>query len=186
MAANNLCLSKIVHAVPTHQLHLVKRAIYAKQAWESLRSVYQPRNSLWASTLESDIITYRCQPSMKITCWLNDMQRLYNTLCGTDPDCMTDHFFAFAILNNMPQDGTWHDFLSGLRNKVRDYDNHGTPVSSIDFITSIREEFWFRHGDDLQNNALVFSARSEVDRHGVKHDRAAAQDTTQLPTNKCI
>ena len=141
MAANNLCLSKIVHAVPTHQLHLVKSVIYVKQAWESLCSVYQPGNSLCASTLKSDIITYRCQPSMNIACWLNDMQRLYNTLCGTDTDCMTDRHFTLAILDNMPQDGTWRDFLSRLRNKVHKHDSRGTPISSINFIISICEEF---------------------------------------------
>ena len=45
MAGNNTALAKIVAAVPVHQLHLVKRAKYAKQAWESLRSVYPPPHS---------------------------------------------------------------------------------------------------------------------------------------------
>ena len=185
MAANNLCLSKIVHAIPTHQLHLIKSAIYAKQAWESLRSVYQPRNSLHASTLKSDIITYRCQPSMNIVRWLNDMQRLYNTLCGTDTDCMTDHHFTLAILDNMPQNGTWHDFLSGLQNKVREHDSRGTPISSIDFIISICKEFWFCHHNEPQNNTLVFSARSKADKRGVKRNHAVGQGES-TPTNKHV
>jgi hypothetical protein len=42
MTANNLALSKIVNAVPAHQLHLVKCTLYAKQAWQSQCSVYQP------------------------------------------------------------------------------------------------------------------------------------------------
>ena len=185
MAANNLCLSKIVHTIPTHQLHLIKSAIYAKQAWESLRSVYQPRNSLHASTLKSDIITYRCQPSMNIACWLNNMQRLYNTLCGTDTDCMMDRHFALAILNNMPQNGTWRNFLSGLRNKVHEHDSCGTPISSIDFIISIHKEFWFCHHDKPQNNTLVFSARSEADKRGVKRNCAVGQGES-TPTNKHV
>jgi hypothetical protein len=35
MSGNNVTLARIVMAVPSHQLHLVKRAKYAKQAWET-------------------------------------------------------------------------------------------------------------------------------------------------------
>lgn len=40
MTANNLCLSKIIHTVPTQHLHLVKHTVYAKEVWESLHMVF--------------------------------------------------------------------------------------------------------------------------------------------------
>ncbi|KAF8502337.1 hypothetical protein F5888DRAFT_1800824 [Russula emetica] len=42
LTGNNITLSCIVAALPGHQLHLVQHTKYAKQAWESLRSIYQP------------------------------------------------------------------------------------------------------------------------------------------------
>ena len=47
-------------------------------------------------------MAYRCQSDMNIAKWLNDMQRLYNSLCNLDVDRMTDHDFALAILDLMP------------------------------------------------------------------------------------
>ncbi|KAF8489708.1 hypothetical protein F5888DRAFT_1638455 [Russula emetica] len=86
MTGNNVALSRIVAAIPSHQLHLVQNAMYAKQAWENLWLVYQPHNSLRATT------------------WLKDMQCLYNSLCDLDPEQMSDCDFVLAILDLMPQD----------------------------------------------------------------------------------
>src|ERR1019366_3368520 len=99
-----LCLTKIINAVPSHRMHLIKRLPYAKQAWQSLQSTYQPRNTLRAATLKTDITAFRSQPHMDVVHWLNDMQQFFNTLCDIDPDAMTDSAFAIAILDNMPQD----------------------------------------------------------------------------------
>ena len=60
MDANDLALTTIVNAVPSLQIHVVENAIYAKQAWESLRSVYQPINSRRAARIEHEIKTYLC------------------------------------------------------------------------------------------------------------------------------
>jgi hypothetical protein len=122
MSGNNIALSRIVGALPSHQLHLAQKAQYAKQAWENLRSVYQPRNSLRAATIRGQIMTYRCGPDMNVAKWLNDMQCLYNSLCDHDNERMSDRNFALAILDLMPQDDGWRDFVSGLRAKVRDSD----------------------------------------------------------------
>jgi hypothetical protein len=180
MTGNNLCLSKIVNAVPNIQLHLVRRAQYAKEAWDSLKSFYQPGNTLRAATLKSDITGYRCQNNMNISTWLSDMQRLYDTLYGTAPDAMTDSAFALAIIDNMPQDdNAWRGFVSELRTKLRQYENTvpATPITSREFITLIRDEFWFRHRDDPQVNAHVFSARSQVDKRGTKRARDTNSST---------
>ena len=39
---NTLCLVRIINAVPRQQIHQVKCAVYAKDAWNSLRSIYLP------------------------------------------------------------------------------------------------------------------------------------------------
>ena len=111
---NNIALSRIVAAVPGNQLHLVENSAYAKDAWDNLRSVYQPNNSLRASTIKSQIMTYRCSADMDVSKWLDDMQRLYNSLCNLEVDRMSDRKFALAILNLMPQDDGWRDFTSNL------------------------------------------------------------------------
>jgi hypothetical protein len=55
---NNTALACIVAAVPADQFHLVEHMTYAKQAWENLRSVSRPHNSLCAATIKSQIMAY--------------------------------------------------------------------------------------------------------------------------------
>jgi hypothetical protein len=153
MTGNNTTLARIIAAVPGHQLHLVKRTKYAKQAWESLRSVYQLRNSLRASTIKGQIMAYRCQPDMNIVKWLTDMQRLYISLCDLNTDRMSDRDFALAILDRMPQDKEWRVFLSELRTKVCDSDSQELPIDSTTFINAIRDEYWYRHKDDYETTS---------------------------------
>jgi hypothetical protein len=123
---------------------------------------------------------------MNITHWLNDMQRL-NTLCGTDPESMSDCSFALAILDNMPQDdGSWRGFLSALRGRVRDYNSQDppTPIVATEFIAAIHDEFWFRHRSDHGNNAQIFTAKSDADRCGAKHARTFLSTTPNGPNPK--
>jgi hypothetical protein len=86
---------------------------------------------------------------------------------------MNDRAFALAILDNMVQDDSWRSFLSALRSKVSEYDacDPPKPIVSIEFVTAIREEYWFRYRDDPQSNSYVFSARSEADKRGSKRTR---------------
>ena len=101
------------------------------------------------------------------------MQRHYTLLCNTDPNAMNDRAFALAILDNMVQDESWCSFLSALRSKVSEYDacDPPKPIVSIEFVTAICEEYWFRYRDDPQSNSYVFSARSEADKRGSKRTR---------------
>ncbi len=114
MAGNNVTLAQIVTAIPALQLHLVQDVTYAKQAWESLRSFYQPHNSLHATSMKGQIMTYHCTSDMNVTSWLNDMQHLYNSLCDLETDHMSNREFTLAILDLMPQDNGWTDFISRL------------------------------------------------------------------------
>jgi hypothetical protein len=80
MKGNKTALAHIISAIPGHQLHLVKCAKYAKQAWKALQSLYQLRNSIRASSIRGQLMTYQCHPDMNIAKWLLDMQRLYTSL----------------------------------------------------------------------------------------------------------
>jgi hypothetical protein len=106
-------------------------------------------------------MTYRCLPEMNITKWINDMQRLYNSLCDLDLDCLSDHDFTLTILDLLPQDDGWMEFLSVLQTKVRNCEALGLPLDSVTFTTAIREEYWAQHKDDNQTSSNIFSARQE-------------------------
>jgi hypothetical protein len=177
MAGNNTALARIVCAVPGHLLHLVKRTRYAKQAWESLRSVYQPRNSLRAVTIRTKIMTYSRQSDMDIASWLTDMQQLYYTLCNLDTDCLSDHDFTFTILDLMwkGRDEGWTGFLSDLRREARNSESRGLPIHSATFITAIRD-YWYRHDDNHHTTAHIFPARFEAQRRINTQKRARTAD----------
>jgi gag-polypeptide of LTR copia-type len=183
MIGNNTALSRIVAALPAHQLHLVKRSEYAKRAWESLRSVYRPRNSLRTSTIKAQIMTYRCQSDMNVAQWLNDMQALYNSLCDLDTDRMTDRDFALAILDLLPQDDGWRNFVSDLRTKVRDKDAQEVSIDSATFISTIRDEYWFRHKDDHQVSSHIFSARFDAQKRAGLQKRLRPDDLVAATTS---
>jgi hypothetical protein len=72
---------------------------------------------------------------------------------------MTDREFAFAILDLMPQDDNWRNFVFDLQMKVRDHDALGNPTRSISFIITIRDEFWFRNKENHLTTSNLFSAR---------------------------
>jgi hypothetical protein len=164
MTNNNITLSRIVAALPSHQLHLIQHTTYVKHTWEALRSVYQPQNSLHATTIKAQIMFYHCTPDLKVSTWLNDMQNLYNLLCDLNIEHMTDHDFALIILDLMPQDDGWRDFVSNLRSKVRDSNAQNMPIDSITFITVIHDKYWYRHKDDPQSTSTIFSACTKAQR----------------------
>ena len=80
MTQNNTALSKIVNAVPKSQMHAVKGIIYAREAWNNLRDLYQPLNSMLAEVSLGDLHSYRCTPTMDVSVWLNDLQGLTSLL----------------------------------------------------------------------------------------------------------
>jgi hypothetical protein len=188
MIGNNTTMSRIVAAVPGGQLYLIKPSKYAKQAWEILRSVYQPRNSLRAATIKGQNMSYRCQSDMNVAKWLSDMQRQYASLCDLDTTRMTDHDFALAILDLMPQNDSWRNFVSDLRTKVRNLEAEQRHVDSSTFVIAIRNEHWYRHRDDFQTNFQIFSARLDAQKRAAqKRSRPTdliASSTSPTSTNK--
>src|SRR6266403_1962981 len=186
LSGNNIALSRIVTALPSRQLHLVQNVLYAKQAWESLRSIYRPRNLLHAATIKHQIMTYRCTSDMDVAKWLNDMQRLYGCLCNLDVECMSDREFALAILDLMPQDDVWRYFVSSLRTKVHDCDRQGVPISSITFVADIRDEYWYRHKDDFNTASRVFSARFEAQKRSTNASKRPSPTDLVTPSTSPV
>jgi hypothetical protein len=172
MAANNLALAKIVCAVPGAQMHLVEDAKYAKQAWESLRSYYQPGGVFRAQAIRSNIVTYRCTPDMDVARWLNDMQGLYSSLRDVDTMGFSDQAFALAILDNMPRDDGWFGLVSNWQTEF--LLRESGPVNLAEVITAIREECWWRNRDNCQT--YLSSARADA-------DRKKAQKCSRAPYN---
>ena len=90
---------------------------------------------------------------MNVARWLNNMQCLYNSLCDLDPSSMTNCDLALAILDLMPLDNIWWNFVSNLYIKVRNLDSQNLPITSRTFITTIHEEHWYQNKDDYQINS---------------------------------
>ena len=82
------------------------------------------------------------------------------------PKAMNDHAFALAILDNVVQDESWCSFLSSFQSKVSDYNVCDPPKSivSIEFVTAIHEEYWFRYRNNPQCNSYMFSACLKADK----------------------
>jgi gag-polypeptide of LTR copia-type len=161
MDANNLTLTKILSTVPEIHFHMVERQSYAKQAWEYLHSIYQPRNSLRATSIRGDIAAYRCAADMDVTQWLTDMQRLYGNLCRVDSHRMTDREFTVTILDNMPKTERWEVIVDNLREKVEE-SGEDSPTILTTILAKIRDVCWHRNRNNPQASAQVFTARAEA------------------------
>jgi hypothetical protein len=160
--ADRLARSKVINAVPDSQVHLVKDAPHAKQAWHNLRAVYQPANSIRVSSIKKSIHSFQCGPDDDVAQWLSEIQWHYTDLCDMNAECMTNREFALLILDNMPNDSNWRNYLSSLWAKVRESDSHEPPlpIHSMDFIVDIRDEYWCRNKDNPPTSTHVFSADS--------------------------
>lgn len=191
MDANDLALTTIVNAVPSLQIHVVENAIYAKQAWESLRSVYQPINSRRAARIEHEIKTYLCPSGADadMAKWLNGMQRLYNSLrvYDTSAERLSERNFVRALLDNMPLDMShWRFFIEDLRDKIRKYESQQptpTPVHSSEFFDAIQDRLLFFNRHNPQIRALLFSACADDADNTVQIKRPRSPDAAAASTS---
>jgi hypothetical protein len=162
LAQDKIARARIFRALTGSQLHLVRSTTYAKEAWDALRDCYQPPNSALAQSKKTALQAYLCTPDMDIAIWLTDMQRLFNTLIGIKPDAMSDESFALTVINLLPETADWRSFAIGLRQRVNAYTHAKppNPVTSKEFITAIRDEYYFRTKNNPEVSAQVFSAKS--------------------------
>jgi hypothetical protein len=164
MTQNNTALSKIVNAVPKSQMHAVKGIIYAREAWNNLRDLYQPLNSMLAEVSLGDLHSYRCTPTMDVSVWLNDLQGLYQSLIDMDPHACSDRAFTLIAIGNLPlSNPDWRSFAVGLRQRISMYDAVQplpTPIRSKEFLAAIRQENLFRNRENPDVQAHIFTART--------------------------
>ena len=177
MKKNNIVIAKIFRSLSSRQLHFVNDVAYASEAWEILRSHYQPTNSALAQSLRTDLQGYRCSTTMNVTEWLDDMQRIYNSLIDMEPDAMSDRDFALTTINNLPQTGgNWNSFTKGLRERINQYDNclpNPRPIRSVEFISAINHEFILSNKDSPEVSDQIFSARANAENKASKRPRPA-------------
>jgi hypothetical protein len=130
-----------------------------------------------AFSIKKSIIAYQCGPDDDVVQWLAEIQHCYNTLCDMDAECMSNWEFALLILDNMPEDSSWHTYLLGLRAKVRKHESHTPPlpIHSIDFIVNICDEYQFRNKKSAQTASHVLSA-NDANRRSNKHTRVSNAD----------
>jgi hypothetical protein len=169
MLGNNIALAKIVLSIPDTRLFLVMHLEFAKQAWESLRSYYEPQNTRRVQNIIFEIKGSYCAPDMDVEQWLKDMNRLYASVCSMDSkDQLSDKDFALAIFRNMPlRDTAWRLLFDSLRRRIAEYDSHQPspiPIRSHEIITAILEETWDRN----RVNARI---RAEAETKTRKHQR---------------
>ncbi|TDL22679.1 hypothetical protein BD410DRAFT_722679 [Rickenella mellea] len=118
LKGNTKTITKIIKAVLADQVHLVQEAVYAKEAWRALCSVYQSGNSVCTASIKTNIMSLWCTTGTDVGQWLTSLQRLHGKLCSIEPDSMTDRKFALTILNLMLHDSNWRNFVSGLQSKT--------------------------------------------------------------------
>jgi hypothetical protein len=176
-------LDLIMNAVPDDLLYLVKRSTSAKQAWTSLRTSLQPSNSTRALAIKQRIVSYSCESSFNVMTWLDDCQRQYDELCNMDPGSMPDVEFAKTLLNNMPVDSSWRNFMSGLRQQYSKQFEH---PGSIEVINTIRDEYWAQHKDDPGTYSTVFAAKFQAATGAKKRqlDMSSMPDTSDSKRSK--
>ena len=192
MEKNDYTRAVICKSLDNRQLHRVKHLQYASQVWESLRQQFIKPNSALANSNKNSLITYLCTPEMDVATWLDDMERLYDDLTDVDPDALSDHGYALLLMNNLPETTEWRSLAGGLRKRVEECNRTipPTPVSSSEFITSIRDEYHFRNKNNPDTMAQIFTARYEANkdsRRPPKRNRpfdASSSNTSSTTTSK--
>ncbi|KAJ7720877.1 hypothetical protein DFH07DRAFT_698138, partial [Mycena maculata] len=130
----------IVKAVLTAKLYVVRDCRSAHDAWNALKNEYEPANALTAVTIKQQIIAYQCKASEDPVNWRQVMIQLYGKLRDADPYMMPDSEFAKHLVTLMCPSDTWQYCRDSLREKVRQGEAMGNPVSSASVINRMKQE----------------------------------------------
>lgn len=142
---NDLTRAIICQALANRQLHLIKHLPYASQIWQELRRTFLKPGSSISNTKKTALITYLCTPDMDVLTWLDDMQRLYEDLTDMDPTAFSDENLALLLASNLPETAEWRSLAGNLRDRVKQCNRAQPPIpiTSIEFIESITDEYYF-------------------------------------------
>jgi hypothetical protein len=130
----------IVKAVPNAKLYVVRDCKSAHEAWNALKNEYEPANALTAVTIKQQIIAYQCSVSEDPVNWRQVMIQLYGKLRDADPFMMPDPEFAKHLVTLMSPSDAWRYCRDSLREKVRQSEAMGNPVSSAFVINRMKQE----------------------------------------------
>ena len=130
----------IVKAVPVERLYVVRDCKSAHDAWMTLKNEYEPANALTAVTIKQQIIGYQCGAHDDPVRWRQVMVQLYQKLRDADPLMMLDTEFAKHIVTLMLQSDEWRYCCDSLRDKVRQGEIMGRPLSSAVVLQHLKHE----------------------------------------------
>ncbi|EDQ98575.1 uncharacterized protein LACBIDRAFT_335840 [Laccaria bicolor S238N-H82] len=130
----------IVKAVPVERLYVVRDCKSAHDAWITLKNEYEPANTLTAITIKQQIIGYECGTHDDPVRWRQVMVQLYQKLRDADPLMMPDTKFAKHIVTLMSQSDEWRYCRDSLRDKVRQGEIMGRPVSLAVVLQCLKHE----------------------------------------------
>ncbi|KAJ7602589.1 hypothetical protein B0H17DRAFT_969076, partial [Mycena rosella] len=130
----------IMKAVPNAKLYVVRECKSAHEAWNALKNEYEPSNALTAVTIKQQIISYQCGANEDPVNWRQVMIQLYGKLRDADPYMMPDNEFAKHLVTLMSSSDTWRYCRDSLREKVRQGDAIGNPVSSALVTSRMKQE----------------------------------------------
>ncbi|KAJ7213548.1 hypothetical protein GGX14DRAFT_360673, partial [Mycena pura] len=130
----------IVRAIPVEKLYVVKDCKSAHDAWLALKNEYEPANALTAVTIKQQIIGYQCGAHDDPVRWRQVMIQLYQKLRDADPVMMPDSEFAKHLVTVMTPSDDWRFCRDSLRDKVRQGDHMGRPLSSTAVLQRLKQE----------------------------------------------
>ncbi|KAJ7111119.1 hypothetical protein C8R46DRAFT_868800, partial [Mycena filopes] len=130
----------IVKAVPVGKLYIVRDCKSAHNAWLALKNEYDPANTLTAITIKQQIIAYQCGTHDDPVHWRQVMVQLHQKLQEADTNMMPDTEFAKHLVMLMTPAENWRYCRDSLRDKVRQGDSMGFPVSSAAVLQRLKNE----------------------------------------------
>ncbi|KAJ7029890.1 hypothetical protein C8F04DRAFT_962312, partial [Mycena alexandri] len=130
----------IVKAIPSEKLYVVRDCKSAHDAWMALKNEYEPANALTAVTIKQQIISLQCGTHDDPVQWRRVMVQLYQKLRDADPNMMPDAEFAKHLVTLMTQADSWRYCRDTLRERLRQADRMGKPVTSAAVLERMKHE----------------------------------------------
>jgi hypothetical protein len=140
LAADKKAHAVIVKAVLVEKLYVVRDCKSAHDAWVTLKNEYEPANALTAVTIKQQIIGHQCGAHDDPVRWRQVMVQLYQKLRDADLTMMPDTEFAKHLVTLMTPSNEWRYCRDSLRNKVRQGEMMGRPLSSAAVLQRLKHE----------------------------------------------
>ncbi|KAJ7129682.1 hypothetical protein C8R44DRAFT_830121 [Mycena epipterygia] len=128
LAGDKKAHAVIVKAVPVEKLYVIRDCKSAHEAWVALKNEYELANALTAVTIKQQIIGHQCTAHDDPVCWHADITM------------MPDTEFAKHLFTLMTPANEWRYCCDSLRDKVRQGEMMGRPLSSAAVLQRLKHE----------------------------------------------